>query len=269
MISVNGEHVCGSPRAGSRLWESFTREKYIQGHSVILPSASSCFSPGQGVCSQALLVKPFQSKPVGERGSTRGMFRGLWGLTVINRNEIAVNDYGNYRIQIFDSSGTFIRSFGQGELRRGPYGMYFDSNRNLSPTGICFDNKGSIFVSDKKNHKLQIFNEEGSYTGMFGGNGSFDSQLSYPLSLNSDGNIIVADSGNKLIKIFSPEGKFVRKVGGPGFFSQPVHCVQYDRYLVVSMNTALKCPIGRENTKISLESKEKGTGSLNTPGVWR
>ena len=70
--------------------------------------------------------------------------------------------------------------------------------------------------------------------GMFGGEGSRNSQLSGPwgLSLDANGNIIVADSGNKLIKIFSTNGKFVRKIGGPDSFSWPIHCVQCDEYLI-------------------------------------
>ena len=46
----------------------------------------------------------------------------------------------------------------------------------------------------------------------------------------------MADSGNQQIKIFSPEGKFVRKIGGPRSFSNPVHCVQCNKYLIVSDN---------------------------------
>ena len=49
-------------------------------------------------------------------------------------------------------------------------------------------------------------------------------------------NINVADAGNKLIKIFSPDGKFVMKIGEQGSFTSPIHCVQCDRYLIVSEN---------------------------------
>ena len=84
--------------------------------------------------------------------------------------------------------------------------------------------------------KALNFSGEGEYVRMFGGYGSFDSQLSYPLglSVDSDGNIIVADAGNKAIKIFSQDGKFLMMIGGEFSFTYPVHCVQCDRYLVVS-----------------------------------
>ena len=174
-------------------------------------------------------VKLFQSRPVlsfGKDGSAVGMFKYPWGVAVNARDEIAVADC---RIQIFNSDGKYLRSFG----RKGNKAGEFES-----PRGITFHKNGNIFVADQDNHRIQIFSGEGEYAGMFGGKGSLDSQLSSPrgLSVDSDGNIIVADAGNKLIKIFSPDGKFLMKIGGQGSLTDPIHCVQYDRYLIVSDN---------------------------------
>ena len=174
-----------------------------------------------------VLVKPFHVKPVSSIGLDVGIFKYPLGLAVSNRDEIAVADQGNHRVQIFNSNGDFIRSFGRHGSNQGEFKY---------PYGIAFDKDGKIFVADRGNHRVQIFNREGRYMGMFGGEGSLNSQLSGPwgLSLDSQGNIIVADSGNKLIKIFSPDGNFLMKIGGPGSFSAPVHCVQCDEYLIVS-----------------------------------
>ena len=173
-------------------------------------------------------VKPFQFRPVlffGKQGSSVGMFNRPWGVAVNANDEIAVTDYGNHRVQIFNSDGKYLRFFCRfGEFRY--------------PAGIAFHHNGNIFVVDKSDHRIRIFSGEGEYVGSFGGKGSLDSQLTYPwgLSVDSDGNIIVADSGNKLIKIFSPDGKFLMNIGGQGSFTYPIHCVQCDRYLIVSDN---------------------------------
>ena len=37
-----------------------------------------------------------------------------------------------------------------------------------------------------------------------------------------------------MIKIFSPDGNFLVKIGEQGSFTNPVHCVQCDRQLMVS-----------------------------------
>ena len=239
VITVNGEHVCGSPfvvliTASEQALGSGNPSpprKNHGGHSVSSPSAS-CFLPGQGACSQALLVKPFEFKPVlafGEHGSSQGMFKFPYGLAVSDRDEIAVSDSLNHRVQIFDSSGNFIRCCGRQLTSRGTVKF---------PVGICFDNSRTIFVADGENHRIQLFNGEGKYKGTFGGKGSLNSQLFFArgLSLDSDGNIIVADSGNQQIKIFSSDGKFVRKIGRPRSFSKPVHCVQCNEYLIVLDN---------------------------------
>jgi len=177
-----------------------------------------------------VIGQPFRVRPVlsfGTNGSSVGMFDRPWGVAVNARDEIAVTDYGNNRVQIFCSDGNYLRSFGRQGKNNGEF---------IHPTGIAFHRNGNIFVVDHDNSRVQIFSGEGKYVSSFGGKGSLDSQFSDPfgLSVDSDGNIIVADTGNKLVKIFSHEGKFLMKIGGQGSFTFPYHCVQYDRYLIVS-----------------------------------
>ena len=192
LVKVNGEHIHGSPFA--------------------------------------VTVKPFQVKPVlciGKEGSGEGMFNYPMGVAVTAKDEVVVADNQNHRVQVFDSNGTFLRSFGHEGENAGEF------NR---PCGIAIRKDRKIFVADRNNHRIQIFSWEGRHLGSFGGQGSLDSQLHHPwgLSLDSTGNIIVADTGNKLIKIFTPDGRFVMKIGGQGSFSSPVHCVQSGEYFIVS-----------------------------------
>ena len=71
-------------------------------------------------------VKPRQFRAVasfGLRGSDAGMLKGPWGVAVNERDEIAVTEAGNNRIQVFSRDGTYLRSFGrkgnnQGEIGR-------------------------------------------------------------------------------------------------------------------------------------------------------
>ena len=219
-IKVNGEHVQGSP-----------------------------FS---------VLVKPFHLKPLfsfGKQGSADGMFQNPQGVAVNHRDEIAVTDELNHRVQIFNNNGNFMRSF----CRQG------SNNGELNgPIGIAFDKDGNIFVVDNGNSRIQRFSGEGRYMSQFGGDeGSLDSQLSNPwgLSLDSNGNIIVADVGNKLIKIFSPDGKFLMKIGGP------VHCVQCDEYLIVSDlgDRSIKVFTREGKYKYKFGKQGEGDGEFNYP----
>ena len=195
-VMINGEHVSGSP---------FTVQ-----------------------------VKRRQYKPVlsfGRKGSSwsSGKFDCPWGVAVNERNEIAVTDFENNRVQIFSCDGKFIRSFGKKGVKKGEF---------KDPSGIAYLNNGNIAVADSINNRLQIFTEQGEYLTKIGGEGNLDYQFNYPcgLSVDNDGNIIVADSENKLIKIFTPSGQFLRKFGGEDLLVDPFHCIQKDQYFIVSDN---------------------------------
>ena len=70
----------------------------------------------------AVQVTPFQFKPVlsfGKVGSSEGMFSFPWGVAVNAKDEIAVTDRENHRVQIFNSEGNYLRSFGRRGTRKG------------------------------------------------------------------------------------------------------------------------------------------------------
>ena len=164
--------------------------------------------------------KPRMFKPVlsfGKRGSAPGLFKWPWGIAVNDKDEIAVTDTANHRIQMFLSDGTHLRSF----CRKGNRQAEFNC-----PTGITFY-YNNIIVSDSGNHRIQIFVDQGHYLDQFGEKGKLNHQLDCPrgLSIDSDGNIIVADLNNKSIKIFTLDGQFLRRIGEEGSFIAPFHCI--------------------------------------------
>ena len=176
--------------------------------------------------------KPRQFRHVlsfGRRGSCAEMVKAPYGVTVNERDEIAVTDTHNHKIQVFSSDGTYLRSFGRIGDKQGELNW---------PAGIAFDKNSRSIVVDSDNHRVQMFNEQGEYLSQFGDEGNLDHQLRdpYGVSVDTNGNIIVADAGNKFIKIFSPSGQFLYKLGEgeSGHFSSPFHCIQYDKFLIVS-----------------------------------
>ena len=209
-------------------------------------------------------VKPFHVKPVlcfGEYGTGYGMFWYSRGVSVTDKDEIVVADEGNHRVQVFDSNGSFSRSFGHQGKNAGEF---------ICPDGIVIDKDGNIFIADRGKHRVQIFSREETYLGSFGGYGSLDNQLSNPrgLSLDSTGNIIVADAGNKLIKIFTTDGRFVMKIGGQGSFRDPVHCVQCGEYFMVSDHGehCIKVFHREGHFQYKFGMRGQGDGEFNCPG---
>ena len=165
----------------------------------------------------------------GQQDLSVGIRCSSYGVAGNERDEIAVTDARNHRVQVFSSNGTYLRSFGRKGDKQGELDW---------PTGIAFDKNKRSIVADSNNNRVQLFNEQGEYLSQFGGEGNLDHQLKSPfgLSVDRNGNIIVADRGNKLIKTFSPSGQFLYKLGeGEGeVFTSPCHCIQYDKYLIAS-----------------------------------
>ena len=208
-------------------------------------------------------VKPRQFRPVlsfGQRGSSTRMLNQPWGVAVNERDEIAVTESANSRVQVFSSDGTYLRSFGRKGNKQGEF--YY-------PRGITIHETNNIIVVDSWNHRVQLFSEQGEYLSQFGGKGNLDHQLSNPfgVSVDNKGNILVADSGNKSIKIFSPDGHYLSKFGGEGSFTFPIHCVQYDKYLIVSdaSEDCIKVFDRNGNFLYKFGKRGKGNGEFINP----
>ena len=206
--------------------------------------------------------KPRLFKPVlsfGKEGSAPGMFRGPRGIAVNDKDEIAVTDEDNHRIQIFRKDGTHLRSFGRKGTQQGQFSY---------PNGVTFYND-NIIVSDSYNHRIQIFDDQGHYLDQFGEKGKLDHQLDYPrgLSIDSDGNIIVADLANKSIKIFTLDGQFLRRIGEEGSFAVPVHCIQHDNCFIVSDigDSCIKVFDNQGKFLYSFGTMGAGDGEFNSP----
>jgi len=201
-------------------------------------------------------LKPRMFKPVssfGKQGSVEGIILGLWGIAVNEKDEIAMTDIDNHRIQTFVIDGTRFRSFGKEGNQHGQFN---------SPTGIAFYNN-NIIVSDSGNHRVQIFDDEGRYLGQFGERGKLNHQLDRPrgLSIDNDGNIIVADSNNKSIKIFTLDGRFLRRIGEEGSLIYPIHCIQHDNYFIVSDKTDYCIKVFDEQGKFLYKFGKRGSGN--------
>ena len=79
------------------------------------------------------------------------------------------------------------------------------------PRGLVTDSDGRIIVADTFNHRIQIFDSNGTYLDSIvdadGTGGSFN--LPSGVTTDSDGRIIVADTFNHRIQIFDSNGTYL------------------------------------------------------------
>jgi hypothetical protein len=119
----------------------------------------------------------------GEEGSGDSEFNHLRGITVLGSSgEVAVADYGNHRVQIFDSEGKYKRQFGTEGKEDGQF---------FCPSGLASDAHGNLLVTDRTN-RLQVFDPEGKHLCTRSDLGLHDSDNS--IAWSTGGEIAMANS---------------------------------------------------------------------------
>lgn len=85
------------------------------------------------------------------------------------------------------------------------------------PTDIAATSDGKLAVVDTYNHRVQVFNADGTFALRFGSQGNSDGSFQYPQGIASipTGGFVVGDTTNR-IQVFDASGTFVRKWGGSG-----------------------------------------------------
>ena len=147
---------------------------------------------------QAKLLVTFGSK-----GSGNGQFGYISSITVDTNNNIYALDYGNNRIQKFDSQGNYLSQW--------------ESN---SAQKIIASSQGYIYAASPEYNTIQIFDNNGKFIKKWGKNAESAGEFSYPLAISFDsfGNSYIADTENNRLQKLDPHGKplmiFGRASGG-------------------------------------------------------
>ena len=146
----------------------------------------------------------------GTRGNDEMQFTWPRGVAVSTRDDtILVADSSNHRVQIFDSVGRFVKTFGSYGQSEGEFDCL---------AGIAVNSFGQIITSDRYNHRIQVFDHNGAFQHMFGDEGVDNGQLLYPWGVGCDkmGFIYICDKENHRVQVFQSNGSFVRKIGSLG-----------------------------------------------------
>lgn len=86
------------------------------------------------------------------QSSKLGDFAKPTGVAVDQDGNVYVADMLNYRIQVFDADGKFIRSFGKHGDGPGYFAM---------PKDVAVDSDGHIWVTDSMQNRVHLFTQEG------------------------------------------------------------------------------------------------------------
>lgn len=168
-----------------------------------------------------------------------------YDVAVDSMNRI-ITTVTNETVQVFDSNGNAIFTFGSScdfETSNGCVDPDGPGCRELgdgqfeAPFGVAIDAEDRIYIADRDNQRIQVFNSSGGFLGKFGskcdlqnGTSCIDPDGGGPLeigdgqfiaaervAIDANQRILVSDGGNHRIQIFSAFDEPVATSERPGF----------------------------------------------------
>ncbi len=132
----------------------------------------------------------------GKRGKGDAEFNFPTNIAVDQRNgNVVIVDTQNFRVQIFDKDGNFIRRFGKIGDKPGMFAR---------PKGVGIDTEGHIYVTDAAFNNIQIFDDTGQLLLYFGGAGYTPAtfRLIAGIYIDENDKIVIADGFSGRVQTF-------------------------------------------------------------------
>jgi len=144
-------------------------------------------------------------------GDDNGHFMDPQRVAVDPDGLVYITDLLNYRCQVFDKDGNYVRTIGGN-------GQGDKNDQFHDPVGVAVDSK-SVYIVDMSNNRIQKFQKrDGTYlrTIELGGNNQFNSPCHVAVEPGEDGHLYVADSWNHRVQVVTKDGAYVSTLIGNG-----------------------------------------------------
>ncbi len=172
----------------------------------------------------------------------------LYGVDC-HAGRVAVSDFRGDRVYILDSGGKTLQRFGSSGAGEGEF---------HGPEGLCFNDRGELYVIDSGNSRVQKFDDTGKFILQFGKKGEYEGELSKPTDVAALGDrVYVTDTGNRRIACFDDSGNFIENITGDALYS-PRGIARHKDLLLVSDEK--KGPLFYRPADRSLSPFEPGSG---------
>ena len=198
----------------------------------------------------------------GSYGTGPGQLAYPRALAVDPSGEIYVTNTGNDRIDVFDRTGTLLRSFGQSGRAPGQFN---------APLGAAADANGYRAVADSVNGRIEILAPDGSTAAVWGSPAPGPTILPNPVAVVFDaaGNAYVLDQRRARIVVFDrATGLPSRTIGSQG--SGPGNMLDPSALAIDAAGTLYVADTGNERiARFALDGSYLGatTGVGRTRGI--
>jgi DNA-binding beta-propeller fold protein YncE len=148
----------------------------------------------------------------GKPGLGPDLFDRPTDVAIAPSGEFYVSDgYGNSRVAKFSKEGKFIKDWGRKGTKEGEFNL---------PHAIRLDARGRVYVGDRENNRVQVFDADGKFLAVWKESGA-----PFGLFLTKEGRMYVADGRANWVAVLDLEGKLLGRWGekghGPGQFDLP------------------------------------------------
>jgi DNA-binding beta-propeller fold protein YncE len=218
-----------------------------------------------GLCPLSYALQFNHVMNIGSEGNGPGQFKYVEDFAFSKNGDLLATDAANSNIQVFDkTTGKYKSQFGgKGDgdehfekpegIAVSPDGAIFvadyatgyvkkfDPNYKWVKTFSSFGEKpgenmksefmevyeGLLYMAEAGNHRVNVFDLEGNFKFLFGGQGTEEGKMNNPEAskISSEGKVYVADLKNDRVQVFTKEGKFLKAWGktgsGQGEFKTP------------------------------------------------
>jgi len=136
---------------------------------------------------------------IGQRGAQDGQFNLPRDIEFGTDGRLYVVDGGNFRVQVLEKDGTWVRSIGTLGRRYGQFAR---------PKGIAVDPDGNVYVSDAAHGNFQIFDVQGQLLLFVGSRSERLDRATYMLpagiDVDEDGRVYMVDQYFRKLDVYRP-----------------------------------------------------------------
>jgi len=140
-------------------------------------------------------------------GSANGQFEfsngGSFGIAVDSSGKVYVPDSALSRVQVFDTSGNWIKILA---------GSGTGTGLVSSPESVAVDSSGNVYVDDSGNGRIEVFNSSGYYVTQWSTSGLFI----VGICVDSTGHLYAPELLSNTIYKYDTRGNFITKIGSVG-----------------------------------------------------
>lgn len=119
-----------------------------------------------------------------------------------NGDIYVADGYGNSRVVKFDRDGNYLKAWGKYGTGIGEFDL---------PHTVAVDDQNRVYVGDRENQRIQIFDSEGKFIQQWTGVG-----YPYGLLITPDQHVWMVDGGYDRIVELDHDGKILGAFGEPG-----------------------------------------------------